>query len=88
LTKVKNTADLIALPISTVVRDTRGVVWVRVAGDDINVHWKGTNGAIAHSARLLDDRTAKILWRPDEQYDQRSYEAGYDAGYDAKLAEE
>jgi hypothetical protein len=81
---IKNTADLVALPVGTVVRDTRGVVFLRVASIVASVHWKGTDGAIADSARLLDeDRTIEVLWRPDEQYDQRSYDAGHDAGYDS-----
>jgi hypothetical protein len=82
-----NVDELTALPAGTVVRDSRGVVWVCVVGDLLGVHWRGTNGANAYSAALLaGDRAVEVLWRDDgvdTPRDLVKYESGYDAGYDA-----
>lgn len=63
---VDNVDQLIDMPFDTVVRDSRSVVWVRVPSSDRHVHWKGTNGAIAHSMRLLDHGPVDVLYHPYE----------------------
>lgn len=57
--------ELNALPAESVVRDNRGVVWVKIRDEHHWSNWHGTNGART-SAGVLAERNGPIdvLWAP------------------------
>jgi hypothetical protein len=67
--QIDEVEQLVEMPYGTVARDPRGTVWVRTPSKDEYIHWHGTNGARAHSIRLLDEGPVDVLWHPDQEAD-------------------
>ena len=65
--QVEEIEQLVEMPYGTIARDPRGTVWVRTPSKDEYIHWHGTNGASAHSIRLLDHGPVSVLWHPDQE---------------------
>jgi hypothetical protein len=58
------------LPVGTVVRDCRGVIYVRTEDNDTGLVWKGTNGSRASNGSLLfwdkGPVPVEVLWVTDD----------------------
>jgi hypothetical protein len=65
--QIDEVEQLVEMPYGTIARDPRGIVWVRTPSKDEYTHWRGTNGASAHSIRLLDEGPVDVLWHPDQE---------------------